>query len=262
MAEQQGQIFKLPDAGEAAESIDVRRLPHLISGAAGAQGSDRTEIARQINRVLIAMRTPGHEGAESGLLIAALDGHRLDGLVDSDGRSCRKEAVETLLGCGFPHALQVSPEDLEFARQYQSPSTVSYEEDWSQPGGWDHPLRQARKRGLFVTLGGQALFLLLVSIATTSAGRMVTGLALFVGLLASLVSLGFALSKPNLERQAAWGTLLGLLALIQAGCAAAIGAPAFLGVAGIVAGLLVSLASQYQPRADPPKPGDWDYRDD
>ena len=92
-------------------------LPRLVGEARAAQGLNRMAIAARINALLIAMRQPGNEAAEAKAILGELDVSALDGLVDGHGRDCRKEAVETLLACGFPHALEVSPEDLAHARK-------------------------------------------------------------------------------------------------------------------------------------------------
>lgn len=263
MAEQHGaQIFKLPEEGEQPDSIDVRRLPHLISAAGVSKGGDRTALASQINNVLIAMRGPGHEEAESRVLVVALDEHRFDGLNDESGRSCRKEAVETLLACGFPHALKVSHEDLQFVRTWTPPLPEidgGVEDDWKTPGGWAHPLLRWRGLGLFLTLAGQGAFGVTQLMAWQPSGA--ASLGLITGLLSVMMSAFFAVSRPNTDTQGSFGTALVLLAIIQ-GAAALSNVPlALLGVAGTLAGLLACFGPQYQPLGDPPKPGDWDYRD-
>lgn len=256
MAEQSGQIFKLHDDASDPESIDVRRLPHLISGAGASTGFDRIALALEINKALIAMRGPGHEEAESRILVTVLDEHRLDGLVDPQGRSCRKEAVETLLTCGFPHALKVSPEDLAFARTWKPPRAVDTEPPML---GWAHPLRRARRRGLISTGVGQALFLAFL-VVMGSANATATALAVLTGLASGGVAFVFAAGKPTPDTQAGFGSALGMLALLQAGCGLAIGSSTLLGAAGTLLGLVLSFAQQYEPRADGPRPGDWDYR--
>ena len=60
----------------------------------------------------------GNDDAEATEILLQLSLDTLTALTDKKGRNCRKEAVETLLHMGFPHALKVSPEDFEFARRY------------------------------------------------------------------------------------------------------------------------------------------------
>lgn len=96
---------------------DPQQLSRLIGEARAADALLKFAAAGKINALLIALRTPGNEVAEARSILAELDVSALDGLVDGEGRSCRKEAVETLLACGFPHALEVDPGDLAFARK-------------------------------------------------------------------------------------------------------------------------------------------------
>lgn len=106
----------------APVAADPTGLYRLIDAALKAEGMDRFVAAGKLNDLLIAMRAPGDEAAEAEAILAALDVSSLDGLVDGHGRNCRKEAVETLLACGFPHALHVSPEDLAHARRRPLPA--------------------------------------------------------------------------------------------------------------------------------------------
>jgi hypothetical protein len=263
MAERKAEIFGLPEEGAEPESVDVRRLPFLISGALTAQGNDRRAVATQINRVLIAMRRPGHEKAESGLLVAALDGHRFDDMVDEQGRDCRKEAVETLLACGFPHALNISPEDLAFAREWKPapPDEDELDEasDWTTTRGWVHPLRRARGFAFIAILGGQLAFAWLLMFTAGLGGGIAP--AFGAGLVAVVTAFLLAISKPDLESQAIHGTALVMMLVIQTLCATSIGVEGLLGPAAIAVGLLAAFGSQYTALRDPPKPGDWDYRE-
>lgn len=97
-------------------SDDPTGLTALINRWHAADDADRPEAARAINELLIEMRAPGHEAEEAKALLSALDLSRLDGAKDAQGRDCRKEAVESLIACGFPHALNLSPDDLQYAR--------------------------------------------------------------------------------------------------------------------------------------------------
>jgi hypothetical protein len=115
-------------------------LPRLIGQARTVEGLDRFKVAEKINSLLIAMRAPGNEAAEAKAILAELDVSSLDGLVDGHGRDCRKEAVETLLACGFPHALNVAPEDLEHMRDTaEGRQRIVIEPNESAPGAWSIP---------------------------------------------------------------------------------------------------------------------------
>jgi hypothetical protein len=99
-----------------APSVEVPRLDQLLRALPSATGDARTQIAGQINELLIAMRAPGHEDEEGRVVLRGLQLGNLTDLIDEKGRDCRAEAVETLLACGFPHALSVDPKDLEAFR--------------------------------------------------------------------------------------------------------------------------------------------------
>lgn len=115
-------------AGEAAQpdervpersGPDLERFKVAVAAFLSAEGEERTALAGEIVDGLIAMRAPGSDEAESALVLKALDLRSFGTLVDARGRNGRKEAVETLLAMGYPHALKLSPEDLEFARTYR-----------------------------------------------------------------------------------------------------------------------------------------------
>ncbi|MER2563698.1 MAG: hypothetical protein ABTQ32_23410 [Myxococcaceae bacterium] len=87
-----------------ASAHRLERLPELVQSMGSTPAVERAAVATQINTVLIAMRAPGHETEESELLLELLSTKVLNEQLDTEGRSCRKEIVETLMACGFPHA--------------------------------------------------------------------------------------------------------------------------------------------------------------
>ena len=106
------------ERGKAPAFRDPARLPGLIAAANAETDDDRRRLAAyEINLLLEAMREPGNESDEAKAVLRELELKSLEGLLDTSGKSCRAEAVETLLACGFPHALQVAPEDLEHRQQ-------------------------------------------------------------------------------------------------------------------------------------------------
>jgi hypothetical protein len=108
------------EEAQVTGSRDPARLAGLIAEAQGKTiERDRIAQAAQINALLIAMRAPGNEAAEAKAVLAALDLEALHGLTDARGRRCTTEAVETLIACGFPHALEVRPEDLEHRQRFR-----------------------------------------------------------------------------------------------------------------------------------------------
>lgn len=109
-----------PRTGEESSSVEVpaardpARLRGLLAQLEAGVLAEKVRAADQINALLIAMRARGNEAAEAKAVLEALERGAFGDAMDSRGRLCRAEAVETLMACGFPHALQVRPEDLAF----------------------------------------------------------------------------------------------------------------------------------------------------
>lgn len=98
----------------AAKPRPHQRLPSLITQAFEERDpAEQRRLTTELIDTLIAMRAPGDEQEEARLLIAHLDAKTLSRLTDATGRHAHTEAVATLLELGFPHALNVSPEDLQ-----------------------------------------------------------------------------------------------------------------------------------------------------
>ncbi|NTX04968.1 hypothetical protein [Myxococcus sp. CA040A] len=104
-------------AGRPTPPVELP-LPVLVrvEQAVGASQAERPAAAARLNEVLKQLGTGGGERQVADTLHRLLDGGRLDGLVDADGRSCRAVAVEALLSLGFPYALEVEPDDLKHLR--------------------------------------------------------------------------------------------------------------------------------------------------
>ncbi|WP_164007508.1 hypothetical protein [Pyxidicoccus trucidator] len=78
--------------------------------------AERPELALRLNSLLGQMAAEGGDRQVADTFHRLLDSGKLEGLVDTQGRSCRAAAVEALLSLGFPYALEVRPEDLEHLR--------------------------------------------------------------------------------------------------------------------------------------------------
>jgi len=111
---------RLASNAERELASRVVRLPDLVDALAGASSDRRETLAAELNELLTAMRAPVPDPAEAAVVLAALRSRKLHGAFDGKGRSCRKQAVDTVLAAGFPFALEVAPDDLEFARGHQS----------------------------------------------------------------------------------------------------------------------------------------------
>lgn len=126
--EQQRTQSRPPKAEEASSDTGYpKTFSAYVAELATASDTERRDLAGQINVVLQRMRAPGNDTAEAAAIHAALDQHALDDLFDADGRSCRREAVETLIAMGFPHALTVSPEDFAEMRRGSLDSALGRE---------------------------------------------------------------------------------------------------------------------------------------
>lgn len=246
------------DLEASADRLD--QFPQLIQALGAATPTVRQALAKEINDVLVAMRFPGHESEESELVMQALGSKVLHGLVDAQGRSCRKEAVETMMAAGFPHALLLEPDDIAFARQYR-PATSHERRDESQLQPWELSARDARRTGAGIIVASQLITAVLLAVFGASVGVWVAMALAFVSAL--FLAGRLALVRPRELNLATTGTL-GFFTL---GVPLLVAAFANLGVASVASwglgiGLFVAITQQFAPRADPPRPGDWDFPPD
>lgn len=205
----------------------------------------RTAHAIELNELLIAMRAPGHEAEESELILELLASKALDGLVDEDGRSCRNEAVETMLSSGFPHALALDPEDVAFARSWSASKGAE------QPlADWELVLLRNRRRGAATIVIGQVLGLLLTIGEDLFRQWPTINGGLFVLTLFSAAVLGIA--RPRSSNVGVMGGTLTILwlvhLLVYGSTAVSLGRGVSLG--SIMIGLLVALGS-FEKEAPP-----------
>jgi hypothetical protein len=85
----------------------IRRNVYELSNQPRAEGVD------EVWKALLAARS---DPRLAGLIHELLDEGHIDRLRDSHGNTLRFVLVDTLLELGFPHALEVSPKDLELYR--------------------------------------------------------------------------------------------------------------------------------------------------
>ena len=160
---------------ELAVSTGPARLGKLVQEAREAEGGTRIRLAGEINQLLIAMRSAGNEEVEARAVLRELELDSLSGLVDDQERTCRAEAVETLLACGFPHALRVDPLDLAALRREQA-----------------NPRKSRKRRAALIMAGGFALIYALLGVTT---GRWMEALEL-IGVFAAVASI-FVFAIPE-----------------------------------------------------------------
>lgn len=99
-----------------------------IQQARNAEGDARVELAGQLNALLRKRPVEAERERWAQFLIERLDDEAFHDLYDSDGVSCRAVAVEAVLALGFPWALHLRPDDLEYLRTVK-PSRLA-------PSGW------------------------------------------------------------------------------------------------------------------------------
>ena len=248
------------DLDASAQRLDT--FPALLRALNAVPDTARPDIATRLNDVLIAMRAPGHETEEAELVMAALTAKALHDAIDTRGRSCRKEAVQTMMACGFPHALMLDPEDMTFARAFRESSPRKPEGETAAPGEhelepWEAGMRGNRRLGAAVMGGMQVLSVFL------SAGHlpsMVVGAV--VWLMGIVAALALAFARPRDFNIATFGAFAVMLTVFGTMMAMALQSWTFgLAPIGVGLGLYVAIAALSEPRADHPRPGDWDYQD-
>lgn len=247
------------DLDASAQRLDS--FPELLQALNAVPDSARPDIATRLNDVLIAMRAPGHETEEAELVMEALSSKELHDAIDTRGRSCRKEAVQTMMACGFPHALMLDPDDMAFMRAFvdkpvQSDADPVAEDD--ALAEWELAMLPQRRAGAAVMLAMQAISLVSSIVTLPSLATQVPVVVLSVVGMLSAAALG--LTRPrslNIATFGGFATLLGLggvtAALVMQSWLVAI-API-----GVALGLFVSIAGLYEELADPPDRDDWDY---
>jgi hypothetical protein len=240
--------------GEATRAEDeagiarVARLPQLVDAVAHSSGDDRAELATELNDLLVAMRAPGQEAAESAVVQLALSGKKLHGVVDTRNRSCRKEAVETLLATGFPYALEVTPEDLAFARAYR-PKVAG-----DAPNEWKEQMGQRRQGAAIFATGGSAITVVwqLVEMLRGDPG-LARGGSVLLAVLMAWVTIAFSRRRADTSDQGTFGTAIAVAGLLQIICVAVggwAGVPALAGAVLAFATLFAGEDTELRDRRD------------
>lgn len=91
-------------------------LSELIQRARNATGEERAWLCTLVNRALAALSVAPDKDRQAALLLEMLDDEALHAMVDERHIPCRAVAVEALLTIGYPWALQLEPEDVQFLR--------------------------------------------------------------------------------------------------------------------------------------------------
>lgn len=109
------QTFEHPTPVKPGEGIS---LSELIQRARNAVGEERAWLCTLVNRALPALSNARDKDRQAALLLEMLDDEALHGLEDEQRVLCRAVAVEALLTIGYPWALQLEPEDVQFLRDH------------------------------------------------------------------------------------------------------------------------------------------------
>lgn len=99
-----------------------------LQRARNSEGDERLQLAGRLNQLLRRPPSEAERELWAQFLLERLDDEAFHDLYDTDGVSCRAVAVEALLGLGFPWALHLEPDDLEYLRTVK-PSRLA-------PTGW------------------------------------------------------------------------------------------------------------------------------
>jgi hypothetical protein len=106
----------MPQPTETPAPPEAGLVPiETLQRARNSEGDERLELAGRLNAVL---RSPPEVDREAWaqFLLEKLDDEAFHDLYDTDGVSCRAVAVEAVLALGFPFALHLEPDDLDYLR--------------------------------------------------------------------------------------------------------------------------------------------------
>ncbi len=93
-------------------------MPELIQRARNAVGEERAWLCTLVNRSLAALPAARDKDKQAPLLLQMLDDEALHDMEDDKKVPCRAVAVEALLSIGYPWALQLDPDDVDFLRAH------------------------------------------------------------------------------------------------------------------------------------------------
>jgi len=116
MQQQRRQEQLVPVDEEAQLATPASRVLDTLQRARNSEGDARLKLAGDLNALLRAGARGDEREPLAQLIIEKLDDEAFHDLFDSEGQSCRAAAVEAVLAFGFPYALNVWPDDLEYLR--------------------------------------------------------------------------------------------------------------------------------------------------
>jgi hypothetical protein len=101
---------------EAVPAPGVSAPLDALQRARNSEGDERLELAGRLNALLRRRASDAEREEWAQFLLEKLDDEAFHDLYDSDGVSCRAVAVDAVLSLGFPWALHLEPDDLEYLR--------------------------------------------------------------------------------------------------------------------------------------------------
>jgi hypothetical protein len=103
-------------SSEGAAGPEETSLSELIQRSRNATGAERAKLCTRVNRA--ALSSADDKERRAALLLEMLDDEALHELEDEHGVHCRAVAVEAVLAIGYPWALQLDPDDVQFLREH------------------------------------------------------------------------------------------------------------------------------------------------
>lgn len=100
-------------------------LAELIQRARNAHGEERAWLGSLVNKALASLPAAPDKDKQAQVLVAMLDDEALHDLEDDKKVPCRAVAVEALLTIGYPWALQLDPDDVQFLREHPAIAKTS-----------------------------------------------------------------------------------------------------------------------------------------
>jgi hypothetical protein len=110
VSEDRGIVPSLPALEDSHLAVPLESLVERARASSGVVGEETVRELNAALRTLLPTEANGHA------LIRILDAEQLGGLEDESGTSSRAIAIEALLRLGYPWALRVRPEDLQWYR--------------------------------------------------------------------------------------------------------------------------------------------------
>lgn len=162
------QSLRSPAPSPDASSPLAERLTALVMEARQEKWARRADLTHAITTLLEGLPSHPNPGAVVPTVHRLLEDGLLEGLEDGSGQSATVAATRALVALGYPHALEVSPEQL---------AALNHWESRTGPTPWGSILGilfvAMVMQMLFITLGSDGIRYLFGASAGALAGEMV-----------------------------------------------------------------------------------------